>query len=260
MTETVIFMAIILGALSGAGIAATGFFKARASGEAFDPSKFLITVILGAVVGAGIGASGGQVTDTSVNTQVAELATLGLAGFVTYILQTFGKLVWNSNSSTASSVPATQAATTEQAKSTLATAAATTSNNDNSGKVTILGIYGDSASSKTPSPSITCDVNQVPMLFFDAQTLVSGLVMMKMTIDGEDLKDWSEKGYRFGDVNTKVPFDFWIPQKYRVAGTHILKVWLGHQEGSTTTSTEPKTIYDSGQEFALIFTGKKASE
>ena len=93
MTEMIIITAMILGAVSGAGIAAAGYFKARAAGESFVLNKFLVTVGLGGIVGAGIAFGGGQVTDSAVNTQLAEIATVGLAGFVTYLIQTFGKLV-----------------------------------------------------------------------------------------------------------------------------------------------------------------------
>jgi len=85
---------IILSAVGAAGIAAVGYLKARAAGESFLLPKFLQTVGIGAVVGVGIAVSGGQITDTAVSQQVTAIASLGIGGFVTYLVETFGKYVY----------------------------------------------------------------------------------------------------------------------------------------------------------------------
>ena len=85
---------IILSAVGAAGIAAVGYLKARAAGESFLLPKFLQTVGIGAVVGVGIGVSGGQITDTAVSQQVTAIASLGMGGFVTYLIETFGKYIY----------------------------------------------------------------------------------------------------------------------------------------------------------------------
>jgi hypothetical protein len=127
---------IILSAVGAAGIAAVGYLKARAAGESFLLSKFLQTISIGAVVGVGIGVSGGQITDTAVSQQVTAIASLGMGGFVTYLVETFGKYVYRGETTanvtavtstlittpdiiqTTPTTTAAQTATTEQPKTT----------------------------------------------------------------------------------------------------------------------------------------------
>lgn len=248
------------------GLFAAGMYCYRkySAGESFDAAKFLQTMGLGGLAALVLYVASAAVPDVDTIIKQIELLAPGGVPSMSVILAAL-LAVWNGLSkkvteTTATvSTAATQAATTEQAKASLDTATGTTPAYA-AGKGTILGIYPNSASGGTPSPSYTCDVNQVPEIFADILALVTGKIIYSIKIDGVALKDNQEMGLDLKAVGTKYPIAMWIPQLYRVAGTHIITIQTGHLEGAentTTGGTDSKVVYDGAADFALIFTGTK---
>ena len=242
------------------GLFAAGMYLYRkyTAGESFEATKFLQTLGLGGLAALVLYFASAAIPDVdSVITYIETLAPGGVPSMSVILAALLA--VWNgiSKKTTTSTISTAteQAATTEQTKSSLATSASVP-------KASILGIYGGSASGGVPTASVTCDVNQVPELFFDIQTLVTGKLMVAMKIDGTDLKDWGESNLKLNTVGEKLPLAFWIPQKFRVSGTHIITINLGHAEEVPLSASpaDPNVIWDSSQDFALILTGTKPRE
>jgi len=130
-------------------------------------------------------------------------------------------------------------------------------------KVTILGIYGDSAAAHIPGPSFFCDVNQVPELYADLQVLVTGSGFYSIFMDNEPLKDNAMQNYKARTIGEKIPISFWIPQKYRTPGDHILSIITGAETtkdfGLNDGKAETPVVFTQ-QNFGLKFTGVKAGE
>ena len=122
------------------------------------------------------------------------------------------------------------------------------------GKAEILGIYGGSASGNTPEAEFTCDVNQVPSMFFDYRCIKSGQLTFGVFIDGKDTGDIGGTHMeREGDVR---PYHFWVPQKVRIPKkTHKVVVKIGHTEAKPE-----KTAWDEQAEFTMTFTGVKSDD
>ena len=89
---------ILCSAAGAAGIAVVGYLKRRADGVAFSLPKFIQTAGIGAIIGAVMGLSGTPITDAGVSGQVAILGTMGIGGFLTYILEGGGKYLKRSQS------------------------------------------------------------------------------------------------------------------------------------------------------------------
>lgn len=259
------------------GLFAGGMFVYRkmTDGESFSLEKFLPTMGIGALASIVLYlAAGAMPSLDSVLAQI-ELMMPGGAPSMTVIISAllvvYNTYMKGTGATTTTTTAATQAATTEQAKSTLAGTGTSTSTETTpvafepspvspAGKGIILGIYGHSASGGTPSATATFDVNQVPEIFFDIQTVVTGKIMMSLFIDGKSLKDWSEQGVALTTIGEKIPLAFWIPQNYRTVGTHIITIMTGHLTGAQSIAsggTDSKTVWDASQDFGLIFTGTK---
>lgn len=121
------------------------------------------------------------------------------------------------------------------------------------GRVQVLGIYGGSANSNLPKPSHTCDVNQVPEMYFDTLTIVTGTVMMRIGIDDSELKDWGMMGADLKTIGQKLPWAFWIPQQYRVPGQHVVRIITGYV-------TAQGVVWTDTHEYPLTFTGTKRQD
>lgn len=236
-------------------------YRKWTAGESFDLNKILQALGLGALATAALYVANGVVPE--VNTVIeymtqyaggneAGLAAIGAAMwglFDQYILR--GKATGTALiTSVSSTTPVTITTPTVGSPSFAA------------GLATILGIYGGSASGNTPAPSFTCDVNQVPQMFYDLLTVSTGKVMLSVAIDGTPLKDCEEDGIDLQDIGTKTPRPFWIPQKFRTVGSHVLTIKMGHLEGpqALAGAGDSKPVWDSSASFALTFTGTKASE
>ncbi len=84
-------MAIIYGAVAGAGYALIFFAKAvQAGAESFDIMKFLRALVIGAIIGGITGFTGVPLTEQTYETQVLAY------GFVTVIVDKIIKLLWRS--------------------------------------------------------------------------------------------------------------------------------------------------------------------
>jgi hypothetical protein len=118
------------------------------------------------------------------------------------------------------------------------------------GTAEILGIYGYSARGNPPKDTFTCDINQVPSMFFDYRCIKTGQLTFGIFIDDIDTGDiGGTKMETVGDIR---PFHFWVPQKVRSPGSHRVTVKYGHLE------TPPdKIIWDGNSIFTLILTGSK---
>lgn len=241
------------------------YYRKYTAGETFNAQKFLETLGLGALAGFALYVASSAVPD--INTIITQIESLAPGGTISASACLAALLaVWNwftkflaSNSTASTNTAATQAATTEQAKASLEAATGTTPAYA-AGKGTILGIYGGSASGATPAASFTVDINQIPEMFADIQCLVTGKIMLAIKIDGVLLKDCEELGLDLKTVGAKYPIAFWIPQKYRTAGTHIITIQTGHLEGQQSIAaggSDSKVVYDGAQDFGLTFTGTK---
>ena len=80
-----VFIEILKGAVSGAGVAFLGYAKSNTK-ESFDGPKFLKTVVIGGVVG-GVSAFTGQ-TPTNVEAEIGQYA------LVTYVLDSAVLALW----------------------------------------------------------------------------------------------------------------------------------------------------------------------
>jgi len=243
---------IIMGLLGGILIAITGYLK---SGEKFVLVKAVQTAVLGGIAGAVLGFTGVQVTDANLAVQI--LAFGGLSGGIALAVENILKWLGVLTSTTAKPIIVNENAP----KSSGTTVPFTPTPAFPAGKAAILGIYGDSAKGNEPKASVSFDVNQVPQMFFDFQTLVTGKVIFSMFIDGLPLKDWSEQGAQLTNVGQKQSLGFWIPQKFRTVGGHVVTIRSGHLEGAeniTPGGSDSYVVYDASQDFAMAFTGVKS--
>jgi len=129
-------------------------------------------------------------------------------------------------------------------------------------KVTVLGIYGDSASAHVPAPSLTCDVNQIPEMFADLQVLATGSGFYSIYMDNEPLKDNQMQNIRARSVGEKIPISYWIPQKHRIPGDHVITIKTGAETTETFGLNDGKVeipVIFTSQDFGLKFTGQKLS-
>jgi hypothetical protein len=254
------------------GLFAAGMYCYRkySAGESFDAAKFLQTMGLGGLAALVLYVASAAVPDVDTIIKQIELLAPGGVPSMSVILAAL-LAVWNGLSkkvteTTATvSTAATQAATTEQAKASLATAPVTsevtgTTASYAAGKATFLGIYANSVSGGTPTPSLTFDVNQIPEIIAEVMTLVTGKLVCSVKIDGQPLKDCQEITLNLTEVGKKNWLPMWIPQAYRTAGTHILTIQTGHLEGAeniTTGGTDSKIVYDGAVDYSLVLTGTK---
>ncbi len=199
-----------------------------------------------------------------------EIVTIleGIAALVVVALSyLYGKNVGvktTAAATTAPAEPAAPAATPASVPAPVATVPAkTTEGRLPDAKVTVIGIYGDTASGNIPGPSYTCDVNQVPELFADLQVLVTGSGFYSIFIDNAPLKDNAMQNFKATTIGEKIPISFWIPQKYRVPGDHIVTITTGAETtndfGLNDGKAEIPVVFTS-QNFGLKFTGVKAGE
>lgn len=247
---------------------ATYFYRKYTAGESFDATKFLQTMGLGALASLVLYFASAAVPDVdAIITYIETLAPGGvpsLSVILAALLAVWNGITKNVSATPATSTAATQAATTEQAKSTLATAAVSsevtgTTASYAAGKATFLGIYANSVSGGTPTPSLTFDVNMIPEIIAEVMTLVTGKLVCSVKIDGQPLKDCQEITLNLAEVGKKNWIPMWIPQAYRTAGTHILTIQTGHLEGAENiqTGADSKIVYDGAVDYSLILTGVK---
>jgi hypothetical protein len=118
------------------------------------------------------------------------------------------------------------------------------------GKAEILGIYGPSASANPPQQNWSCNINQIPSMFFDYRCMTSGQLTFGIFIDGKDTGDIG--GTHMENPGDVRPFHFWVPQKVRTPGIHPVVVKYGHVE-----KKPEKIVWDGKAEFSLELTGTK---
>lgn len=236
-------------------------YRKWSAGETFDANKLLQALGLGVLATAALYIANGVVpgVDTVLQymTQYAGGNEAGLAAIGAAMWGLFDQYILRGR---ATGTPLISSVSS--AGETTTNTPATGSPSFAAGLATILGIYGGSASGNPPAPSQTYDVNQVPQMFYDLQTIQTGKVMLSVAVDGNPLKDCEEDGIDLKEIGQKLPRPFWIPQKYRTAGPHVVTVRMGHLEGpqSLAGAGDSLTVWDSSASFALTFTGAKASD
>lgn len=259
----------------GFGIAGGLLFAYRnvTAGETFKAEKFLPYMGYGALAAAVlyIGSAAFPTLD-QVLTYIETLAPGGVpsgSAIIAAILVIYNAAVkakiGSTTTTTAATTASTQAATTEQVKTSLTTTPASsevtgTTASYAAGKATFLGIYANSVSGGTPTPSLTFDVNMVPEIIAEVMTLVTGKLVCSVKIDGQPLKDCQEITLNLSEVGKKNWLPMWIPQAYRVAGTHILTIQTGHLEGAENIAaggSDSKIVYDGAVDYSLVLTGTK---
>lgn len=112
----------------------------------------------------------------------------------------------------------------------------------------VLGIYGGSARSNPPQQSFTCDVNQIPMMFFDLMIEKSGKLMYQVFCDSINMTEMM--GTNVKDVGKIIPYDFYLNHNVRTPGTHKVVILIGQQDMQTALIT-----WDRRYDYTVTFTG-----
>lgn len=132
--------------------------------------------------------------------------------------------------------------------------------NTQGGRVTIAGIYGGSAAGNTPAASLTFNINQIPNLFFDAIGVTTGVVAVRMQIDGKIMVKWMPDiisgddgifNIKVNKVGERMPFGFNLWNAGQVAGTHIINISTGQFD---TNGKIDKWL--TSDNFAVTLTGQ----
>lgn len=124
----------------------------------------------------------------------------------------------------------------------------------------VLGIYGGSASANPPQQSYTCDVNQVPTMFFEVEVIRSGVAAMELVIDNIIQKKWmpdmqGNEPYqtaKFDPVGARLPYAFTIWSNEVTVGEHSVNILLGYYDANGQNPT-----WTSNNQFKITFTGTK---
>jgi len=130
------------------------------------------------------------------------------------------------------------------------------------GRVTVAGIYGGTAAGNTPVQQLTFDVNQIPSFFFDLIGVTTGVVALKLAVDGKvQIKlapnvqsDSGEFNLKVNKVGERMPFNFnlWNAE---VPGTHIITISTGQFDQN---GKNPKWL--TTDNFVITLTGVKPLE
>lgn len=130
------------------------------------------------------------------------------------------------------------------------------------GRVTVAGIYGGTAAGNTPVQQLTFDVNQIPSFFFDLIGVTTGVVALKLAVDGKvQIKlapnvqsDSGEFNLKVNKVGERMPFNFnlWNAE---VPGTHIITISTGQFD---VNGKNPKWL--TTDNFVITLTGVKPLE
>jgi len=246
------------------------YYKGLKQGESFDWKKCGETVALVVLLTVTGLMSGVTVTADWISAMLGSLGdnpvaftaiVAALIGLIDQFVKNGGRIL--TKGTTTESVVTTQTKASLPA-TTSADPVKTTEGRLPDANVSVLGIYGDSASAHTPAPSFTCDVNQVPQLFADLKVLVAGNGFYSIFINGEPLKDNQMQNFEAKEAGKTIPISFWIPQKYRVPGkTQLITITTGAETtedfGLNNDKAEIPITFTS-QNFGLTFTGTKASE
>jgi hypothetical protein len=152
-----------------------------------------------------------------------------------------------------------QAKKTVAATTTITPIAAGSTGTEQGGRAKVAGIYGGSAAGNVPQQSLTFNINQVPNLFFDLIGITTGVIALKMDIDGKTMVKWmpdiiSVDGGVFNAVVNKVgermPFGFNLWNAGYVPGTHIITIYTGQFD---EVGKNPKWL--TTDNFAITLTG-----
>lgn len=112
----------------------------------------------------------------------------------------------------------------------------------------VLGIYGGSVKSNPPQQSFTCDVNQIPMTFFDIAVEVTGKFMYQVFMDGKPLTE--PMGTNWKTIGAIMTYDFYINHNFRVPGAHSVDIVIG-----TQPQQDGKTVWNGKYTYPVVFTG-----
>jgi len=114
----------------------------------------------------------------------------------------------------------------------------------------VLGIYGGSVKSNPPQQSFTCDVNQIPMTFFDFLVTATGKFMYQVFMDGKALTEVMGTNITTSSIGKSLSYDFYINHNFRVPGTHNLQIVIG-----TDPQTDGNVVWNGKYEYPVTFTG-----
>jgi hypothetical protein len=131
------------------------------------------------------------------------------------------------------------------------------------GRVTVAGIYGGSAAGNTPVQQLTFNINQIPDLFFDLIGVTTGVIALKMAIDGKTMVKWmpniqSDDGVfnaKVNKVGERMPFGFNLWNAAQEPGTHIITISTGQFDAN---GKNPKWL--TTDNFVITLTGVKPLE
>ena len=112
----------------------------------------------------------------------------------------------------------------------------------------VLGIYGGSAKGSPPQQSFTCDINQIPMMFFDFMVERSGKLMYQVFCDSINMTEMM--GTNVTEVGKTFPYDFYLNHNIRKPGAHKLVILIGQQDMGTALIT-----WDRRYDYTVTFTG-----
>jgi hypothetical protein len=147
---------------------------------------------------------------------------------------------------------------------TIAPVGSTPASVEQGGRVTVAGIYGGSAAGNTPVQQLTFNINQIPNLFFDLIGVTTGVIALKMSIDGKTMVKWmpdiisGDDGVFNAKVNAvgeRMPFGFNLWNAGYEPGTHIITIYTGQFDA---TGKNPKWL--TTDNFVITLTGTKPLE